>query len=85
MVTGIYKTGKKSSTENYRLVSLICICGKVMEHVILSLVSKYLARSNIIISNKHGFREKLSCETQLIQATIDWAVCLNYMVVKRIF
>ena len=77
LVTGIYKNGTKSSPENYRPVSLTCICCKIMEHIILSHISKHLAENNIIIDEQHGFREKLSCETQLIQATHDWAEVLN--------
>ena len=48
-----------------------------MEHIILSHISKRLAKNKIIIDEQHGFREKLSCETQLIQATHDWAEVLN--------
>lgn len=77
LVTGIYKKGTKSAPENYRPVSLTCICCKVMEHIILSHVAKHLASNKIIIDEQHGFRERLSCETQLIQATHDWAEVLN--------
>ena len=48
-----------------------------MEHIVLSHVSKHLATNNIIIDNQHGFREKRSCETQLIGTIQDWAECLN--------
>ncbi|XP_038059549.1 uncharacterized protein LOC119730634 [Patiria miniata] len=48
-----------------------------MEHIVLSHMAKYLAANNIIIDNQHGFREKLSCETQLIQAVDDWAFNIN--------
>ena len=77
LVTSIYKKGSKSTPENYRPVSLTCICCKIMEHIVLSHTAKHLAENNVIISNQHGFREKLSCETQLIQATHDWAEVLN--------
>ena len=48
-----------------------------MEHIILSHTAKHLAANKIIIDEQHGFREKLSCETQLIQATQDWSEVLN--------
>ena len=48
------------------------------EHIILSHVGKHLSGNNIIIENQHGFREKLSCETQLIQAVDDWARSLDH-------
>jgi hypothetical protein len=76
-VTGIYKKGTKSNPENYRPVSLTCISCKIMEHIVLSHMSKHLAANNIIVENQHGFRQKRSCETQLIEAVHDWAECLN--------
>ena len=76
-VTGIYKKGLKSSPENYRPVSLTCISCKLMEHIVLSHMSKHLSNHNIIVENQHGFREKRSCETQLLEAMHDWAECLN--------
>jgi hypothetical protein len=77
LVTGIFKKGKKSSPENYRPVSLTCIACKIMEHIVLSHMAKHLARHNIIINHQHGFRERLSCETQLIEALHDWSGSLN--------
>ena len=76
-VTGIYKKGDKTNPENFRPVSLTCICCKIQEHIILSHLAKHLSSQQIIIDNQHGFREKLSCETQLIQAVDDWAYVLN--------
>ena len=78
MVTGIYKKGSKSSPENYRPVSLTSVACKIMEHIILSHMAKHLARYKIIIDEQHGFREKMSCETQLIQVTQDWSEVLNH-------
>ena len=74
-VSAIFKSGINPS--NYRPVSLTSICCKVFEHIILSHTSKHLARHNILIDNQHGFRQKLSCETQLIQAVDDWAKNIN--------
>ena len=77
LVTGIYKKGSKSAPENYRPVSLTSISCKIMEHIVLSHTAKHLAENEIIINNQHGFREKLSCETQLLQATHDWTGVLD--------
>ena len=38
---------------------------------------KHLANHNVIIAEQHGFRAKMSCETQLIQAMHDWSEVLN--------
>ncbi|KAK4823258.1 hypothetical protein QYF61_000225 [Mycteria americana] len=50
-VTPISKKGKKEDLENYRLVSLALILGKVMEHLIL----EHMNDKKIIWSSQHGF------------------------------
>ena len=42
-----------------------------MEHIIASNISKHLNKHNALYELQHGFREKRSCETQLIQLTED--------------
>ena len=78
LVTAIFKKGNKSDPANYRPVSLTCICCKIMEHIILSHLSKHLSLNNILIDEQHGFREKYSCETQLISAIHDWVKGINF-------
>ena len=77
IVTPIYKKGLKSDPSNYRPISLTCICCKIMEHIMLSHIAKHIAKNNIIINQQHGFRNKLSTITQLINTTTDWANTLN--------
>ena len=48
LVTAIHKKGSKSDPANYRPVSLTCICSKIMEHIILSHMSKHLSLHNIL-------------------------------------
>ena len=43
----------------------------------LSHIAKHIAKNNIIINEQHGFRNKLSTITQLINTTNDWANTLN--------
>ena len=77
IVTPIFKKGLKSDPSNYRLISLTCICCKIMEHIMRSHIAKHIANNNIIINEQHGFRSKLSTITQLINTTTDWANTLN--------
>ena len=50
-----------------------------LEHIILSHMAKHLFfLNNILIDQQHGFREKFSCETQLISAIHDWAKGINF-------
>ena len=43
-----------------------------MEHVVLS----HMAKINIIIDQQHDFRQRFSCDTQLI-TICDWAKSIN--------
>ena len=43
----------------------------------LSHIAKHIAKNNIIINEQHGFINKLSTITQLINTTTDWANTLN--------
>ena len=43
----------------------------------LSHVAKHIAKNNILINEQHGFRNKLSTITQLINTITDWDKTLN--------
>ena len=45
-ITSISKKGDKRKASNYRPVSLTCILGKCMEHIIVSSLSTHLASSH---------------------------------------
>ena len=70
-VSPIFKKGEKSDTSNYRPISLTCILCKVMEHIIASNLKAHLNRHNILYDLQHGFRQKRSCEMQLLQLVED--------------
>ena len=76
-VTPVYKKGPKSKAENYRPISLTCICCKVLEHIITSNIMSHLDKNNLLFHNQHIFRSRVSCETQLIQFTQDLYDTLN--------
>ena len=64
-VVPVFKKGDKNSVENYRPVSLLNCCSKVMERCIVNylfpLVSPYLHPL------QHGFIKNRSCTTQLLK------------------
>ena len=76
-VTPIYKKGDKAAASNYRPISLTCICCKLMEHIVTSNLVKHLNTNNILYDLQHGFREKRSCETQLVMLVEDLARSLQ--------
>ena len=79
-VTPLLKKGERYRAENYRPVSLTCICCKVLEHVVVSNVMKHLETNHILYNLQFGFRSGRSCETQLLQLYHD----LPYTLDKRV-
>jgi hypothetical protein len=69
IVTPVFKKGAKSKPENYRPISLTCILSKVLEHKIVSSIMNHLDNHNLLYPLQHGFRSKVSCETQLLTFT----------------
>ena len=64
---------------NYRPTSLICICYKLLEHMIYSSISIHLelVKYKIICKEQHGFRKQYSCESRLLDAVKDIAYNLD--------
>ena len=77
LITPVYKKGGKQDPKNYRPISLTCICCKIMEHIVLSHIHEHMSTNNILCKHQHGFRSRLSCETQLVSAIHEWASILN--------
>ena len=72
-VSPIFKKGGKSDPSNYRPISLTCVLCKVLEHIVASSVAKHFTELDILYDLQHGFREKRSCETQLIMLVDELA------------
>ena len=49
----------------------------IMEHIVCSQIGQHLDSNNILHPNQHGFRKRLSCETQLVSSIQDWASSIN--------
>lgn len=71
-VAPIYKKGDPAKPENYRPVSLTSVPCKVMEHILASQINRHLKKHNLLTNSQHGFRQRRSCETQLIATTRDF-------------
>jgi len=65
-VTPVFKMGKKEDSGNYRPVSLTSIHGKVMEQLILDVISKQVEEKKVSRSRHHGFIKEKSCLTHLL-------------------
>lgn len=73
----LFKKGERTNAENYRPVSLTSIASKLLEHIIHSNIMDHLDRFDVLKDSQHGFRQKRSCESQLITTINDFSECLN--------
>ena len=60
----IHKKGDKQVINNYRLVSLLSICGKVFERLIFNSAFEYLEECKLLSGDQSGFRANDSCVNQ---------------------
>ena len=70
-VTPIQKKGNKSLPCNYRPISLTSVVCKVMETLIRNKIVSHLEENSLIKSSQHGFRNKRSCLTNLLDFYYD--------------
>ena len=66
-VTPIFKKGDVSQPSNYRPISLTSIVGKLMESIMVDLISDHLESNGLLRSSQHGFRRRRSCLTNLVE------------------
>lgn len=76
-VVPVHKDGSKLLPANYRPISLISSCCKLLEHIISSHITSFSESNNILASFQHGFRKKLSTTTQLVSVVHDFANAIN--------
>ena len=76
-VVPVFKKGDRASPNNYRPISLTCLCCKLLEHIIQSNIYVHLTNHQILCDKQHGFRAKRSCKSQLTLIIDDFATCLN--------
>ena len=66
-ITPIFKKGLKSNAGNYRPVSLTSLPCKIMESILRDKIVDHLLRNNLIGPSQHGFMQKRSCVTNLLE------------------
>ena len=65
-VCPLFTKSNKTDPANYRPISLTCILCKTTEHIVAFILTKHLNQHNILYDLQHGFCERRSCETKLI-------------------
>ena len=65
----VHKKGHKQCLKNYRPVSLLLICRKILGRLIFNEIFRFLIENNLISSNKSGFKSGNFCINQLLFIT----------------
>ena len=75
-VAPVFKSGKsdKVKAENYRPISLTSISCKIMEHIVHSNIIFHLDNTGMLSDTQHRFRQRRSCESQLVLTIHDLAL-----------
>ena len=71
-VVPVHTHTKKNDTQilkNYRLVSLLPICGEVFERLIYNSLFEYFIENDLISPNQSGFKPGDPCTNQLVSIT----------------
>lgn len=63
----IFKSGDASNICNYRPISILPALGKVIEKAVAKRLITFLENNNLLSDNQHGFRQKHSTETALLE------------------
>ena len=76
-VTPIHKKGDRTNPSNYRPVSLTSQVCKVLESMVRKHILEHLTTNNILSDRQHGFRERRSCLTNLLEVMECWSEILD--------
>ena len=68
-IVPIHKKGDKQTLKNYRPVSLLPICRKILERLIFNEMFDFFIENELISSNRSGFKLGDSCVNQLVSIT----------------
>ncbi|XP_055605124.1 uncharacterized protein LOC129753336 [Uranotaenia lowii] len=73
-VTPIFKSGDNSDVSNYRPISTLLVLNKILEKLLVTRISKYLSRYDLISPRQYGFRKgcsTLTATTELLEDVYD--------------
>ena len=79
LISPIYKGGSKKRTDpaSYRPVSLTCIACRIMERIVKKHLHTHLDLYSLISPHQHGFQNKRSTESQLLECKNQWTKSID--------
>ena len=76
-VAPIHKKGDRTDPSNYRPISLTSQVCKIFESIVRAHILEHLETNNILSDQQHGFRERRSCLTNLLEMLEYWTEILD--------
>ena len=76
-ITPLFKSGCKLNAANYRPVLLTSIVCNTAETVIVDNINNYMKSNNLFTSRQHGFMNRKSCTSNLLEAQDIISTWLN--------
>ena len=76
-VTPLHKGGLKDQTDNYRPISLTSQVCKLLEKIIRKRIMSYMVENSLLSEHQHGFCEKKSCLTNLLESLEYITGCID--------
>ena len=76
-VAPIHKKGDRTDPSNYRPISLTSQVCKILESIVRAHVLEHLKNNNILRDEQHGFRERRSCLTNLLEMMESWTEIID--------
>ncbi len=67
-VLPIFKSGSKENLANYRPISILPVFSKILERAVVTRLTSYLNKSNVLTEAQHGFRSGCNTITALCDA-----------------
>ena len=76
-ISAIFKKGSKLEVNNYRPISLTCICCKIMESMIRDEIFKFFINNKFFSKAQFGFIKGRSTVLQLLKILDEWTKLLE--------